>query len=109
MDCDQAEISFSLEPDSCVLRLTGALGVAHAEELRRAALELYAHRKGVRIDWSGARQIDAGIAQVLLSLRACLQEENLSLSIAAGIPPAIQDWLSTAGLSSPLGNREQAA
>jgi len=107
MDCDQARISSSLEPDGCVLRLEGELGVAHAEELRLAAVALCAQRKAVQIDMSGATQIDAGIAQVLLALRAVLGEQNLSLSIRPGIPPAVQNWLTVAGLSDILGNPER--
>lgn len=90
-----------------MLRLEGDLGVAHAEQLRATAVELCAQRKAVRIDWSGATQVDAGIAQVLLSLRAGLDEQNISLSIGPGIPPAIWNWLTTAGLSDILGNPEQ--
>ena len=67
---------FSVEPDHCVLRLAGALGVASAEELRLTALELCAYHKDVVVDWSGATQLDTGIAQVLLSLRAGLGERN---------------------------------
>ena len=104
----EARISLSHEPDCCVLRLEGGLDVAHAEELRQAALGLCAQSKAVRIDWSGATQVDAGIAQVLLSLRAGLSERNLALSTGPEIPTAIQNWLSTAGLSGVLGNPEQS-
>jgi anti-anti-sigma regulatory factor len=86
------------------LRLEGALGVSNAEELRQTALQVCAYRKDVKVDWSGAAQIDAAIAQVLLSLRAGLGEQNRSLGHCETIPPAIQNWLSTAGLAEVLGN-----
>jgi anti-anti-sigma regulatory factor len=109
MDCDRTNISFAVEPDRCVLRLEGALGVAHAEELRQAALELCAYRKDVSIDWSGATQIDAGIAQVLLALGCALAKESRSLLIADGVPETIANWMSTAGLASIWGTAGQAA
>lgn len=89
------------------MRLEGSLGVANAEELRQVARDLCAEGKAVWIDWSGATQVDAGIAQVLLSLRAGLGELNLSLASSPGIPTAIQNWLSTAGLAGILGTAEQ--
>ena len=109
MDCEQIQISFSVEPDYCVLRLEGGLGVAHAEELRLAAQELCAYRKDVKVDWSRATQIDAGIAQVLLALRAGLIKQKQSLLIGEGIPPAIQNWLNHAGLAANLGSPERHA
>jgi anti-anti-sigma regulatory factor len=109
MDCDQVRISFSVEPDHCILRLGGALGVASAEELRLAALELCAYHKDVAVDWSGVTQLDAGIAQVLLSLRAALGEQNQSLIGSAAIPPAVENWLHTAGLSDILGKPGRVA
>jgi anti-anti-sigma regulatory factor len=109
MDCDQVRISFSVEPDHCILRLGGALGVAGAEELRLAALELAAYHKDVVVDWSGATQLDAGIAQVLLSLRAGLSEQNKSLTSCAPIPPPVKSWLRTAGLSDVLGEPGRGA
>ncbi len=102
MDCDKVRISFSVEPARCILRLAGALGVASAEELRLAALELGAYRRDVVIDWSGATQLDASIAQVLLSLRASLRAFSKSLASAAEVPPPIESWLRTAGLSGLL-------
>jgi anti-anti-sigma regulatory factor len=104
MDTDQGKIAFSVEPDYCILRLEGALGVSNAEELRQTALQLYAYRKDVMVDWSGAAQLDAAIAQVLLALRAGLAEQNRSLGHCETIPPAIRNWHSTAGLSGVLGN-----
>ena len=80
MDCDQAQISFSIEPSHCILRLASALSVDTAEELRQQALELCAYRKDVVIDWTGATQVDASVALVLPSLRACLGEQNRSLA-----------------------------
>jgi anti-anti-sigma regulatory factor len=103
MDNEEASISFSVEPDFCTLRLAGACGVANAEELRQTALELRAYHKDVRVDWRGARQIDASIAQVLLSLRSELREHGQSLAGCAGVPPSIQDWLRAAGLTEILG------
>ena len=108
MDCDQVEISFSVEPGRCILRLAGALGVASAEELRQAALELRVYDKDVAVDWSRATQLDASTAQVLLSLRAGLGGQNRSLICGAAIP-AIQDWLHTAGLSGILSAPGQGA
>ncbi len=102
MDCYKVRISFSVEPARCILRLAGALGVASAEELRLAALELGAYRRDVVIDWSGATKIDASIAQVLLSLRASLRAFSKSLASAAEVPPPIESWLRTAGLSGLL-------
>jgi anti-anti-sigma regulatory factor len=109
MDCDQVRISFSVEPDHCVLRLAGALGVASAEELRLTALELCAYHKDVVVDWSGAPQLDTGIAQVLLSLRAGLGEQNRHLAGSAAIPPPVESWLRTAGLSGVLGEPGRGA
>jgi anti-anti-sigma regulatory factor len=103
MDCDQLRISYSVEPSHCVLLLEGALGVAQAEELRSTAQEVCGCGKDVSIDWSGATQIDAGVAQVLLTLRSALAENQRSLAARGEIPPAIQSWLSTAGLSGLLG------
>lgn len=103
MDCDQVRISFSVEPSHCILLLAGTLGVASAEELRLTALELSAYRKDVVVDWSGATQLDVSIAQVLLSLRAGLQEQNRSLVSGGEIPPPVESWLRTAGLSGVLG------
>ena len=82
MDCDQAQISFSIEPG-------------------QTALELCDYRGNVIVDWSGATQIDAGVAQVLLSLRTGLGEQNKSLSSMA-IPPPVQSWFDTAGLTCIL-------
>jgi len=104
MDCEQVRISYSVEPDRCLLRLEGALGVGDAAELRLKALEVCACQKDVRIDWSAATQMDAAIAQVLLALRARLASQNRNLSAGDGIPPAIQAWLDTAGLAGVLGN-----
>jgi hypothetical protein len=151
MDCEQAQISFSIEPGHCILCLAGALGVvrshagitcafkpnrlltraarhAHfdraatvrersrsfetfdqpifarrlsAEELRQTALELRANRKDVIVDWSGATQLDAVVAQVRLSLRAGLGEQNNSLSSMA-IPSLVQGWPESAGLTRIL-------
>jgi anti-anti-sigma regulatory factor len=109
MDCDQVRISFSVEPAHCILRLAGALGVASAEELRLAALELGAYRKDVVIDWTGATRLDASVAQVLLSLRASLGEGGKSLVSAAALPPAVENWLRHAGLSGLLGKAMAAA
>jgi len=85
MDCDQEQISFSIDAGHCILRLAGALGVASAEELSQAALELCAYRKNLVVDWSGATQLDAGVAQVLQSLRAGLSEPDQSWLDAAGL------------------------
>jgi anti-anti-sigma regulatory factor len=104
MDCDQVRISFTVEPDVCVLRLAGALGVTQAEELRLAAQELCGCGKDVTVDWSGATQIDAAIAQVLLALRAGLREGKRSLVAGAKAPPAIESWLTAAGLVAFLSN-----
>jgi anti-anti-sigma regulatory factor len=104
MDSERVQIAFSVESDHCILRLEGALGVSNAEELRQTALQLCAYKKDVNVDWSGATQIDAAIAQVLLSLRAGLAEQNRSLGHCETIPPAIQNWLGTAGLSGVSGN-----
>jgi anti-anti-sigma regulatory factor len=104
MDSEQVRIAFSVEPDHCILRLEGALGVSNAEGLRQTALQLCAYKKDVKVDWTGAAQIDAAIAQVLLSLRAGLAEHNRSLGHCEIIPPPIQSWLCTAGLSGVLGN-----
>src|ERR1039458_9033514 len=104
MDTDRVQIVFSVEPDHCILRLEGVLGVSNAEELRQTALQLCAYRKDVKVDWSGAAQIDAAIAQVLLSLRAGLVEQNRSLGHCEPILPPIRNWLSTAGLSEVLWN-----
>ena len=109
MDSDYVKIAFSVEPDHCVLRLEGVLGVSNAEELRQTALQLCAFRKDVKVDWSGAAQVDAAIAQVLLSLRAGLAEQKRFLGHCDTIPPPIRNWLSTAGLSGVLGNSGQAA
>jgi hypothetical protein len=111
MNGDREQISFSVQPEACILLLGGALGVACAEELRQAALELCAYNKSVLLDWSGATQVDASIAQVLLALRAGLAEQNRSLACAGAcagacggaIPPAIQNWLRIAGLADVLG------
>jgi len=108
MDCDQVQVSFSIEPGRCLLRLAGAVCVANAEELRQAALELCAYRKDLVVDWSGVTQLDASIAQVLLSLRAGLREQNKALASIA-IPPAVQSWLQTAGLSQTLGAAVEGA
>jgi anti-anti-sigma regulatory factor len=104
MGSDEVRISVSVEPSHCVLRLAGALGVADSEELRLTALELCAHQKDVQIDWSGATQIDAGIAQVLLSLHAGLEGQNRSFHCTELIPEPIQSWLRMAGLADILGN-----
>ena len=104
MDSDHVKIAFSVEPDHCVLRLEGVLGVSNAEELRQTALEVCAYRRDVKIDWSGAVQIDASIAQVLLALRAHLAEQNRSLGHSTTIPAPIQTWFSIAGLWEVLGN-----
>jgi anti-anti-sigma regulatory factor len=109
MDSEQVRIAFSVEPDHCILQLEGSLGVSNAEELRQKALQLCAYKKDVKVDWSGAAQIDAAIAQVLLSLRASLVEQNRSLDHCGTIPAPIQNWLSTAGLAGVLGNPEQSA
>jgi anti-anti-sigma regulatory factor len=103
MDTDQVRIVFSVEPDHCVLRLAGVLGVSNAEELRQTALQICAYRRDVTVDWSGAAQIDAAIAQVLLALRADLAEQNRSLGHCEKIPPPIQNWFNTAGLSEVFG------
>jgi hypothetical protein len=107
MDCDQVRISFSVETECCVLRLEGAAGVPCADNLRETAIELLACQKDVVLDWSGATQIDASIAQVLLSLRAGLAGRNQSLRANGEIPPAIQNWLRSAGLFELLGLAEQ--
>jgi len=109
MDSDQVRIAFSVEPDHCVLRLEGVLGVSNAEELRQTASQVCAYRKDVKVDWSGAAQVDAAIAQVLLSLRAGLAEQKRFLGQCEAIPPAIRNWLSIAGLWGVLGNSGQAA
>ena len=109
MDCDQARISFSVELDRCNLRLGGALGVASADELRQTALELCAHRKDVVVDWSDAQQLDASVAQVLLSLRTALAGQDSALLCSEGMPAAIQDWLRAAGLLDVLGNPGRSA
>ena len=101
MDCDQLQISFSIEPCHGILRLAGALGVVSAEELRQTALELCAYRKDVVVDWSDATQLDASVAPVMLSLRAGLGEQNKSLS-GISIPPSVPSWLDTAGLTGVL-------
>ena len=72
-----------------------------AEELRQTALELRANRKDVIVDWSGATQLDAVVAQVRLSLRAGLGERNNSLSSMA-IPSLVQGWPESAGLTRIL-------
>lgn len=108
MDCDQGRISFSVDSDFCWLRLDGALGVAQAEELRRAAVELCSHSKDVQVDWCNATQIDAGIAQVLLSLQGGLAAAGRTLTFATDTPPTIQSWLNVAGLSRLLQKAGQA-
>lgn len=109
MDCDQVRISFSVETERCVLRLEGAAGVPCADNLRETAIELLAYHKDVVIDWSCATQIDASIAQVLLSLRAGLAARSQSLSAEGDVPPAIQNWLRSAGLLELLGSSERKA
>lgn len=109
MDSDQVRISFSVETEHCILRLEGALGVASAEDLRLTAMELCACQKDVVVDWRGAQQLDASIAQVLLSLRTGLVGRNRSLICGEAMPPAIHDWLRTAGLSDVLGNPGRGA
>jgi hypothetical protein len=85
MDCDQAEISFSVEPDRCNLRLAGSLAVAKAEEVGRAAWEPRDYDKDAAVDRSGVTQLDAA-AQVLLSLGAGLCGHKRSLMRTAGLP-----------------------
>lgn len=109
MDCDQVRISFSVETKRCVLRLEGTAGVPCADHLRETAIELLAYQKDVVLDWSGATQMDASIAQVLLSLRAGLAGRSQSLSAEGEIPPAIQNWLRSAGLFDLLGPAEQSS
>ena len=109
MDCDQARISFSVEPSRCILLLEGTLGVASAEGLRLTALELEAYRKDVVLDWSGATQLDVSVAQVLLSLRAGLGQQNRSLICGGKIPPPVESWLCTSGLSGILGKTGEEA
>lgn len=105
MESDQVKIA--AEADRSVLRLEGILGVSSAEELRQAALQLCAYQKDVQIDWSGATQIDAAVAQVLLSLRAGLVDQKRCLGSCGTIPPQIRSWLNTAGLSAILGDAGQ--
>jgi anti-anti-sigma regulatory factor len=99
-----AAISFSAEPSRCILRLAGALGVANAEDLRLTSLGLVAYRQDVAIDWSGATQLDASVAQVLLALRAVLVEQGHSLVSSGEVPSAVESWLRTAGLADLLAN-----
>ncbi len=82
------------------------MGVPCADELRQSAMELLDYQKDVLVDWSGVTQIDASIAQVLLSLRAGLVELNRTLLSAPGISAAVQNWLQTAGLWRLLGTPE---
>jgi hypothetical protein len=98
MDCDQVRISFSIEPQRCNLRLEDAPGVASAGELGVTAPELCAYQKNVAVDWSGAQQLDATGARVLLSLAD-------SKSTLTGI----QDWFRIAGLSNTQGNSGRSA
>ncbi|HUI55407.1 MAG TPA: STAS domain-containing protein [Bryobacteraceae bacterium] len=108
MEAQEAAISFLTGTDECELRLSGPLGVANAEELRQTAIELCGYRKNVRVDWSGASQIDASIVQVLLSLHAGLGIMGRSLSLPHA-PPAIRNWLLIAGLAEWMGSPEAMA
>jgi len=110
MDSDQVRISFSVEPAQCILRRQGFLGVASAKELRQTALEVAAYQKDVLVDWSGAAQLDASVAQILLlALRAHLAGQNLSLASGTTVPLSIQNWLGNAGLLGVLGSPGQGA
>ena len=94
------QMSSPVEPGHYILRLAGGLGVASAEVLRLTALELCAYQKDVIVDWSGATQFDAGVAQVLPALRAApeLVEQNRSFAASERLPPAVEGWYCTAGL-----------
>jgi len=104
MGDDEVRISYSVEPSHCILCLAGALSVANGDELRLSSVELCAYQKDVLVDWSDVIQIDAGIAQVLLSLRASLTGQNRSLRCKELVPEPVQSWLRTAGLTDILGN-----
>jgi anti-anti-sigma regulatory factor len=102
MDCEQSQLSFSDPPGHCIFRLSGALGVADAEAMCRAAKEICERPQDTVVDWNGVSQVDVSIAQVLLALRVALQEQGKCLS-NIGTPPSIQAWLGTAGLYAFLG------
>lgn len=101
MSQEVAGISVVTEQERCTLRLSGVLGAGEAEELHRAAIELYGIGKDARIDWSEAVRIDACILQVVLSLGAGLSAAGRSLS-GTSAKPEVAAYLRTAGLPSIL-------
>jgi anti-anti-sigma regulatory factor len=101
MDRELSPVSFSDAPGRCILRLSGALGVADAEAIYQNAREVCENGQDVEVDWSGVTQLDASIAQILLALREALAEKSKCL-YSSGIQPAVQAWLQTAGLTGLL-------
>ncbi len=101
MSAPESQISLWDDQRRSVLRLNGSFGVAEAEELRRAAIELSGRETDLHVDWSEVTQVDVSIVQVLCALRAAVNGSGRSISIS---PPgeAVLGYLQSAGLLSAL-------
>jgi anti-anti-sigma regulatory factor len=89
-------ISTDLERPRATLCAGGVWGLENAAEFHRAALELLPSGKDVRLDWSGAVQIDASILQIVMALRQDLAAAGRSFSV--GKPSdEVADYLRIAG------------
>ncbi len=96
-----ATVSTDLDAPCATLCLSGQWGLENAAEFHRAAVELLASGKDIKLDWSAAVQIDASILQIVLALRQDLTATGRSFSVTAPNPD-VADYLGIAGFSSIL-------
>ena len=84
--------------DGACLKISGTLDIAAADELR-TALAAYAERESALVlDLSGVDAVDAGILQLLCSVRQTALHANQRFQVAP-LPPAIEEASAAIGLS----------
>jgi ABC-type transporter Mla MlaB component len=90
-----------------VLRFTGALTLSAAEAVRSSLLVALEGNGAVRLDCSGATDVDVSFVQMVLAARRAAGEQGKSVSLAAPAAGALLDALRRGGFLDPA--REPAS
>ncbi len=94
-------VTVEIQASERVLRLQGAVGVAHARSLHAFALQLATAGPKVVVRADHVRHLDCAAIQVLLALQAELQRIGVEFACPT-LPASVQDTLEHAGLAGVL-------
>jgi len=86
------DMDISTRPDTGAVRLSGALGVYQAEELRKALLDVLAKGTDLVLDLAQVASCDTAGAQILWSLRRAATEAGKTIRFERASPPLLATW-----------------